>query len=82
MDLWAISARLGSYGAGCIAVVDPQLDIGTLHRTLAKQGAPGVVKVRTSTSLVYFLCSFLTYCKRADSSRIAKEQQMSLGRLM
>ncbi len=47
-DLWAIAAALGDEGLGCVAVVEPQLDVGTLHRQLHKAHVPGVCKVCTS----------------------------------
>eukprot|EP00884_Botryococcus_braunii_P000366 jgi/Botrbrau1/1032/Bobra.0076s0005.1 len=45
MDLWAISERMGSLGSACIAAVKPHIDIGALHRSLAKQKAPGICTV-------------------------------------
>ena len=44
-DLWAIAAALGDKGLGCVAVVEPQLDVGTLHRQLHKAHVPGIAKV-------------------------------------
>ena len=44
-DLWAIAAALGDEGLGCVAVVEPQLDVGTLHRQLHKAHVPGIAKV-------------------------------------
>ncbi len=44
-DLWAIAAALGDGGLGCVAVVEPQLDVGTLHRQLHKAHVPGIAKV-------------------------------------
>lgn len=44
-DLWAIAAALGDEGLGCVAVVEPQLDVGTLHRQLHKARVAGIAKV-------------------------------------
>ena len=44
-DLWAIAAALGDEGLGCVCVVEPQLDVGTLHRQLHKAHVPGISKV-------------------------------------
>ena len=44
-DLWAIAAALGDEGYGCVSVVEPQLDVGTLHRQLHKARVPGISKV-------------------------------------
>ena len=44
-DLWAIAAALGDEGLGCVSVVQPQLDVGTLHRQLHKAHVPGIRKV-------------------------------------
>ena len=44
-DLWAIAAALGDEGLGCVSVVEPQLDVGTLHRQLHKAHVPGISKV-------------------------------------
>ncbi len=44
-DLWAIAAALGDEGLGCVAVVEPQLDVGTLHRQLHKAHVSGIAKV-------------------------------------
>jgi hypothetical protein len=48
MDLRAVAASLGGEGGSCVAVVDPALDIGTLHRFLVKHRAPGVRRVSTA----------------------------------
>lgn len=48
-DLWAIAAALGDTGYGCVAVVEPQLDIDALHRQLHKARTAGVQKVCTSS---------------------------------
>lgn len=45
MDLCAIAAGLGGEGAGCVSVVTPFIDIGSLHRALYSKGTPGVAKV-------------------------------------
>lgn len=45
-DLWAIAAALGDEGLGCVSVVEPQLDVGMLHRQLHKAHVPGINKVR------------------------------------
>ena len=44
-DLAAIATALGPDGAGCITVVEPQLEIGALHRLLIAKRAPGIYKV-------------------------------------
>ncbi|KAI3425010.1 hypothetical protein D9Q98_008392 [Chlorella vulgaris] len=44
-DLRATAAALGSEGGSCIAVVEPACDLGTVHRFLRHQAAPGVPKV-------------------------------------
>ena len=44
-DLWAIAAALGDEGLGCVSVVEPQLDVGTLHRQLHKAHVQGLSKV-------------------------------------
>ena len=51
-DLWAISAALGDVGLGCVAIVQPQLDVGTLHRHLHKAHVPGIHKVLLKLFLV------------------------------
>lgn len=56
-DLWAIAAALGDTGYGCVAVVEPQLDIDALHRQLHKAHTAGVKKV----------CFHSTYVLRAAS---------------
>lgn len=57
-DLWAIAAVLGDEGLGCVSVVEPQLDVGTLHRQLHKAHVPGINKVRQCqwTSAVTCIC--------------------------
>ncbi|BDA45672.1 probable exonuclease mut-7 homolog at N-terminal half [Coccomyxa sp. Obi] len=45
MDLCAIAAGLGGEGAGCVSVVTPFIDIGSLHRDLYAKGTPGIAKV-------------------------------------
>ncbi len=45
MDLCAIAAGLGGEGAGCVSVVNPFIDIGSLHRALYSKGTPGIAKV-------------------------------------
>ena len=64
-DLWAIAAALGDEGLGCVAVVEPQLDVGTLHRQLHKAHVPGISKVgnflpltRPSCTIMLRQCSF------------------------
>lgn len=47
MDLRAVAAALGGEGGSCVAVVEPALDIGTLHRHLRRRQAPGVGRVST-----------------------------------
>ncbi|GAB4821276.1 hypothetical protein N2152v2_008322 [Parachlorella kessleri] len=42
MDLRAIASALGGEGGSCVAVVEPALDVGTVHRFLVKHRAPGV----------------------------------------
>ena len=54
-DLWAISAALGDEGLGCVAIVQPQLDVGTLHRQLLKARVPGIHKVQLKP--LPFACS-------------------------
>lgn len=44
-DLSAIATALGQEGSNCIAVVQPQLEIGALHRLLALRHVPGIHKV-------------------------------------
>ena len=44
-DLWAIAAALGDEGLGCVSVVEPQLDVGTLHRQLHKAHVVGINQV-------------------------------------
>lgn len=51
-DLWAIAAALGDEGLGCVSVVEPQLDVGMLHRQLHRAHVPGIKKVR-----VYCQCT-------------------------
>ena len=46
LDLWAIARAVGSEGLNCVAVVEPQLDLGTLHRQLLKDRLPDVRMVR------------------------------------
>ena len=41
----ALAAALGGEGGGCVAVLEPALDVGTLHRFLLKHRAPGVRRV-------------------------------------
>ena len=48
-DLWAISAALGDEGLGCVSIVQPQLDVGTLHRQLLKAHMSGIQKVHMQT---------------------------------
>ena len=50
-DLWAIAAALGDEGLGCVSVVEPQLDVGTLHRQLHKVHVPGITKVGNNVVL-------------------------------
>ena len=38
-DLWAIAAAIGAEGAGCIAVVQPQVDVARVHRELRHRQA-------------------------------------------
>ena len=38
-DLWAIAAALGAEGAGCVAVVQPQVDVARVHRELRHRQA-------------------------------------------
>ena len=45
MDLRAIAAALGGEGPGCVSVVDPFVDIGSLHRTLFAKSTSGIAKV-------------------------------------
>ena len=45
-DLAAIATALGEEGPGCIAVVEPQLEMGALHRLLLAKHVPGIRKVR------------------------------------
>ncbi len=45
MDLRAIAIGLGGEGTGCVSVVDPFIDIGSLHRALYSKGTPGIAKV-------------------------------------
>lgn len=45
MDLCAIAAGLGGEGAGCVSMVNPFIDIGSLHRALYSKGTPGIAKV-------------------------------------
>lgn len=45
MDLRAIATGLGGEGAGCVSVVDPFIDIGSLHRALFSKSTPGIAKV-------------------------------------
>lgn len=45
MDLRAVAAALGGEGGGVVAVVEPALDVGTLHRFLLKHRVPGARKV-------------------------------------
>lgn len=57
-DLWAIAAALGNEGLGCVSVVEPQLDVGTLHRQLHKAHVSGICKVRANDNL--YPCLHLT----------------------
>ena len=43
-DLHAVGRALGCMGAGCIAVVEPVIDIPVLHRSLAKHAPLGLPK--------------------------------------
>ena len=38
-DLWAIAATIGAEGAGCVAVVQPQVDVARVHRELRHRQA-------------------------------------------
>ena len=58
-DLWAIAAALGDEGLGCVAVVEPQLDVGTLHRQLHKAHVPGIAKVGDFLTLTCRCCTIM-----------------------
>ncbi len=45
MDLKAVATAIGGEGAGCVSVVQPYIDIKTLHRQLSASSAPGIGKV-------------------------------------
>ena len=44
-DLWAIAAAIGAEGAGCVAVVQPQVDVARVHRELRHRQALDISKV-------------------------------------
>ncbi|CAL5220190.1 g2162 [Coccomyxa viridis] len=44
MDLKAVATAIGGEGAGCVSVVQPYIDIKTLHRQLSASSAPGIGK--------------------------------------
>lgn len=45
MDLKAIATAIGGEGVGCVSVVQPYIDIKTLHRQLSASNNPGIRKV-------------------------------------
>jgi hypothetical protein len=45
MDLWAIASGLGGEGGSCISVVEPVVDVATVHRSLYARSVPGIAKV-------------------------------------
>ena len=45
MDLKAIATAIGGEGAGTVAVVQPYIDIKSLHRQLRASNMPGIKKV-------------------------------------
>lgn len=44
-DLWAIATALGSEGGSCVAVVNPVIDMASVHRMLNARNVPGIRKV-------------------------------------
>ena len=45
MDLKAIATAIGGEGVGCVSVVQPYIDVKTLHRQLSAGNIPGIGKV-------------------------------------